>query len=299
MAGKKQSNGEAKADLGVPKSKPRRKCFVIAQIKGDNSPERRQTDGIIDAVIQPVLRDADFDVAVAHRIDRTGSISVQIIEHLLDDDLVIADLTGLNPNVMYELGVRHAARKPVIILFEQGTRLPFDISHERGISYINDAKGILDLRSALAKQIVAAVGGEEPDNPVYRTQRELVLRQVVRKEGDAGIQLVLAEVQRLEDRVVLMQNMFMSRSQMNVFSGESISDGGEGRMVDIVISYPGEDMKIRGSIGKFASGLFREWSRVAGNSGEYAIRGLLKKDVSDTDILVLANRHGLAVLGVF
>ncbi len=76
-----------------------------------------------------------YEVRRADDIDDLGQITHQIIERLLDDDLVVADLTSLNPNVFYELAVRHAARKPVITLMTFGQRMPFDVQDVRTVFY--------------------------------------------------------------------------------------------------------------------------------------------------------------------
>jgi len=68
-------------------------CFVITPIKGELTATRRATDGLLDTVIKPVLQELGMKMEVAHRISTSGSITSQVIEHLLDDDLVIANLT--------------------------------------------------------------------------------------------------------------------------------------------------------------------------------------------------------------
>lgn len=86
-------------------------CFIVTPIGDINSSVRKATEGLLDAVICPVCKDFNYEAKAVHQISFSGSITKTIIKQLLDADLVIANLTGLNPNVMYELAVRHAAAK--------------------------------------------------------------------------------------------------------------------------------------------------------------------------------------------
>ena len=87
----------------------KKKCFVATPVSDDGSNIRRATDGLVASVIKPVLEELDIEVFVPHEMDRPGWIAGQVIDHLVQDDLVIANLTELNPNVMYELAIRHCA----------------------------------------------------------------------------------------------------------------------------------------------------------------------------------------------
>ena len=116
-------------------------------------------------------------MVVAHEIATPGSITRQVIEQLLSAELVIANLTGLNPNVMYELAVRHCKALPAIILAVTGTDLPFDVAGERTILFVDDIAGVKDLKEKLAAAVAAVSDDEVPDNPIYRVVQSDLFRR--------------------------------------------------------------------------------------------------------------------------
>jgi hypothetical protein len=92
---------------------------------------------IIKPAVEGVLQDGArvFDAVRADFITKTGSINKSVIQHIYNAELVIADLTDLNPNVFYELGVRHALRNGTILVALEGTKLPFDVGDLRSVFY--------------------------------------------------------------------------------------------------------------------------------------------------------------------
>jgi len=112
---------------------PKRTCFVVSPIGAAGSPERKHANQVLDHIIRPTLADLHFEEPVrADHMPEPGIITRQIIEHLLNDDLVVADLTGSNPNVFYELAIRHAIAKPFIQITADRT-LPFDVAPQKTI----------------------------------------------------------------------------------------------------------------------------------------------------------------------
>lgn len=179
--------------------------FVIAPIGTNDSTIRRSTDGLIRAAVRPVIEACGLEVVVAHEISEPGSITQQVIEQLLTAAVVVANLTGLNPNVMYELAVRHAARKPVILIAEVGTDLPFDIADERALFYVNDMAGVEELKSQLAASINAALLAPPPVNPVYRAAHAELIRSL--ESGAGETTYVLDQLTLLTDRIAELSRL--------------------------------------------------------------------------------------------
>lgn len=83
----------------------------------------------------------------ADMLATTGQITDDIWNSIVDARVLVADLTGNNPNVFYETGVAHALGKPVILLTQHGSRVPFDLRVVRHISY--DPKALRGLAESL------------------------------------------------------------------------------------------------------------------------------------------------------
>lgn len=143
-------------------------CFVIGPIGQEASDIRHHADQLFNHIIQPVAKECGYrHVERADRLPNPGTITSQIIRHLAEDDLVIADLTGHNPNVFYELAIRHAVCKPVIQLIREGEPLPFDIVQQRTIKFQLDLDGAKACQIQLRKQIEAAEQTpQDVDNPI-------------------------------------------------------------------------------------------------------------------------------------
>lgn len=107
----------------------RRRCFVIMPF-GERTAEYRPGffQEVLKSVIGPAGKQAGFSVSTASR-EGSDVIQSTIVNRLLDDDLVIADLTEHNPNVLFELGMRMAFDKPIVLIKAKGTRPIFDVDN--------------------------------------------------------------------------------------------------------------------------------------------------------------------------
>lgn len=152
-------------------------CFVIMPIRQAGTDEYTQYRALYDTVIRPPLVEAGFEVIRADDIAKSGAINADVIERLATSDIVVADLSDLNANVFYELGIRHTMRRngTVLLMNASSTRLPFDLQAYRVIEFTPDLLGYEKLRTALAK-----IAGSEPagttgrsDSPVHDVLRSL------------------------------------------------------------------------------------------------------------------------------
>jgi len=121
-------------DGGEPSGDFDKICFYITPIGEDDSEERRHSDFLMEYIIKPALKEFDLTVVRADQMGKPGMIGKQVIEHILKARLVIADLSFHNPNVFYELSLRHATRLPTVQLKRTVDKLPFDLNQYRTIT---------------------------------------------------------------------------------------------------------------------------------------------------------------------
>lgn len=146
-------------------------CFYVTPIGSDDSEERKHSDLFLSSLIEPALSGFGLEVVRADKISQPGMITSQVLEHLLRSKLVIADLSFHNPNVFYEMALRHATKLPIVQICRKCDRLPFDVNQVRTI--VLDTSDIYALvprletyRSEIASQVRAALDGQESSNPI-------------------------------------------------------------------------------------------------------------------------------------
>ena len=168
-----KSNGQA-ADK-------KRLCFVIGPIGSAGTAERKHADLLLNLVVKEVLEKDEFGYGVrrADEDARPGMIGDRVITDVINAELVIADLTDLNPNAFYELGIRHSAQQPTIHMARAGTALPFDnFGHGTIFVDLGDFQSILTARLQLAES-ARAIG--EPDftvtNPITQANASFKMRE--------------------------------------------------------------------------------------------------------------------------
>lgn len=110
-------------------------CFFITPIGDADSPERVQADALRDNVLTYSCEPFELEIIRADQIKGDSDINQDVVDHVRTAEVCVVDLTGLNPNVMFEFGLRHQTGLPVVILAKKGTKLPFDVISRRTIFF--------------------------------------------------------------------------------------------------------------------------------------------------------------------
>lgn len=109
---------------------------------------KQRYDDLIKEAIQKA--DPSLEVVRADEVSFPGSITSDVITRIMHSDIVVADVTYPNPNVFYELGLRHACRVGTVIIKDKdGPSTPFDIIHLRHIDYERTPTGLKTLAKEL------------------------------------------------------------------------------------------------------------------------------------------------------
>lgn len=146
---------------------PLKDCFIICPIGEHASEVRIRSDALLKHVYGPVLNQYGYKPVRADQIPKAGLITSQIINLVVDAPLVIADLTGGNPNVFYELAIRHATGKPYIQIVEEGNAIPFDVGGVRTIHVnLKSLDSVEACKEEIGKYVEHFHSGHQPDSPI-------------------------------------------------------------------------------------------------------------------------------------
>jgi hypothetical protein len=138
-------------------------------------------DGYFSHVITPAVEAAGFRILRADQIYGTRRVMRDVWEHIWRARVVIADVSGANPNVNYELGLCHALGVPTVIITKQMADVPFDYRDRRCIPYdTNQARWESDPAQKLQKTIAAIVEETESEDDLPWPYDTAVLVSIAR-----------------------------------------------------------------------------------------------------------------------
>ncbi|MHC4168220.1 MAG: hypothetical protein ACYSWQ_14785 [Planctomycetota bacterium] len=150
-------------------------CFVIGPLGKRRSSVRRRADALLAKLIRPAVEPLGYKV---ERPEMAGVIDIMpaVIRHVLEDDLVVADLTGGNPNVFYELAIRHVRGKALVQLINEGNEIPFDLQGTNVIEVnLDDDQDVKSVQALIRDNVRAMEAKGGIISSPIRTITELLL----------------------------------------------------------------------------------------------------------------------------
>ena len=110
-------------------------CFIVTAIGESGTETRDRSDEVFSYLISPVCEELGYKPVRVDQVDAVDNINETIINYLKTAPMVVADMTGHNPNAFYELGFRQALELPLVPIIQAGNRLPFDVISQRTVFY--------------------------------------------------------------------------------------------------------------------------------------------------------------------
>ena len=151
--------------------KKSKSCFVIMPfgLKKDHDGNPVNFDNIYSEIIKPAIEEIDVECLRCDEISQSGLIHKDMFNHIFHSDIAVVDISVLNPNVFYELGMRHSLKKAVtVIIKRKNTNIPFNISGLRIIEYDeNDEESKVITKLQIQKFVENGIGSLKIDSPIH------------------------------------------------------------------------------------------------------------------------------------
>ncbi|WP_444452712.1 hypothetical protein ACTTAI_17120 [Rhodobacter capsulatus] len=201
----------------MTEAKGLKSCFFVTPIGANVSPERKRADDLLHLLLRPIATNL-LNIVRADEVDAPGAITTDIVQRLYNCELVIADLTGQNPNVMYEVGLRHCFNRPIVHICQSGQTLPFDLAAERTIFFdLNDIRSVNDTKPRLLNAIKSALEYKNYRSPVAQA---LELESLFASSQELPLPRTLLE--KLNDLEEKLDDVSSDLSLMS-FQGDGVS----------------------------------------------------------------------------
>jgi len=124
----------------------------------------------VQAIVEEAVAVAGFKAKMVSDDDAIGVIQQRIVQNLYDNEIVVVDVSGRNPNVMFELGMRLAFDRPVVIIKDELTPYNFDTAPIEHLAYRSDLhyQSTITFKATLTEKIRStAAAGKDPNNSVF------------------------------------------------------------------------------------------------------------------------------------
>jgi hypothetical protein len=202
-----------------PKKLP---CGIVMPISAIDSCTESHWEEVLE-ILTDAIQHAGFDGNLVSNADEVGIIHKRIIQNLYDNPVVVCDVSGKNPNVMFELGLRLAFDKPTLIVKDDKTAISFDTSGIEHLEYPRDLRfsRIVEFKRKLSEKIAATHKKATSDRSYTTFLKqfgEFTVAKLDKKEV-SGQEYILDELRALRSLISsLPRELTVPRGGSKVFS---------------------------------------------------------------------------------
>ncbi|QZN91904.1 hypothetical protein [Idiomarina abyssalis] len=216
--------------------KQNKDCFVIMPISDAEGYDKGHFERVYEDIVKPAVEKTDFIARRADEVKETNFIHLDILKKLIDAPIAICDLSSRNPNVLFELGIRQAFDKPVVLIQEKGTPKIFDIGPLRYLEYDKGMKyhDVLRTQGELTEAIVATKAAEGQQGNVNSIVRLMALSNpatIPNFEGDSKeafaidvLQTQLNDMRKMMEISLMENRRGVSKGSISSIEYERISN---------------------------------------------------------------------------
>ena len=206
-----QAIGSRRADIEAIK----KTVFFVTRIGKEDSIERIRSDDLMDLLLVPVVRELDPGLTVIRgdKMSPVGRITDNIVHHLIYSAVIVADTTGRNPNVFYEVGVAHAFRRPIVLIVDDADAIPFDIHSEGHLVLPGEGsllgRTIESNKTTLLTALRVALASTTPQGPVAAAEAQLTPTSLT---ADQATDILRSQLADLGYRLDAVESGFVSHT---------------------------------------------------------------------------------------
>lgn len=222
-------------------------CFIMMPIGEVDTYNSSHFQRVYEHLIKPAVEKAGFKPIRADKIKKTNYIMIDIIKKLIDSDMAICDISSKNPNVLYELGIRHSFNLPVVILKDKKTNRMFDIQGIRDVEYDGNLRidlvneKILELKDVI-KNTYNEMKKEDGVNSIIQLLgiNSANINSTTELTGETS--LLLQAIEDIKDHLIKIEDRKINDKNDDIYYYDKIYDlgdiiehpkWGEGKIVDI------------------------------------------------------------------
>jgi len=219
-----QKKSEKKELDEIPQGDVSRTCFIIMPISDNDKYPSGHFGRVYEHIIKPACKIAGFIPIRADDVKTTNYIALDIVKQIIQSDMAICDLSGQNPNVLYEVGIRQAFDLPVTFMKDYCTKRIFDIQGFRDVAY-DETLRIDSVEKSINELAITLTNTFENKGEVNSLVKLLGIKAAQASEISISqdTELILEAIKALGSRVANVERVKGAPKRLSVFNKVNIS----------------------------------------------------------------------------